>query len=161
MVAWAFSLAAAGLFPALVLGIWWKRTTTAGAIAGIAAGFAVCVYYLVATRYFAPSFYETWGWLSNATAEGAARYAELKAAVAAAAPDAQAAAFKAFDTHAQVLANWWGIKNISAAAFGLPVGFAVMIVVSLMTKAPSKEIQDLIESIRIPRGDTIMEEKTA
>jgi cation/acetate symporter len=36
-----------------------------------------------------------------------------------------------------------------------------MIVVSLMTKAPSKEIQDLIESIRIPRGDTIMEEKAA
>jgi cation/acetate symporter len=25
MVAWAFSLAAAGLFPALVLGVWWKR----------------------------------------------------------------------------------------------------------------------------------------
>ncbi len=161
MVAWAFSLAAAGLFPALVLGIWWKRTTTAGAIAGIVAGFAVCVYYLVATRYFAPSFYETWGWLSSATAEGAARYAELKAAVAAAAPDAQAAAFKAFDTHAQVLANWWGIKNISAAAFGLPVGFAVMVVVSLLTKAPSREMQEMIENIRVPRGDTIMEEKTA
>ena len=36
-----------------------------------------------------------------------------------------------------------------------------MIVVSLLTKAPSKEMQDLIESIRVPRGDTIMEEKTA
>ena len=161
MVAWAFSLAAAGLFPALVLGIWWKRTTTAGAIAGIITGFGVCVYYLLATRYFAPSFYETWSFLSNATAEGVARYAELKAAVAAAAPDAQAAAFKAFDSHAQVIANWWGIKNLSAAAFGLPVGFAVMIVVSLLTKAPSKEMQDMIESIRVPRGDTIMEEKTA
>ncbi|MCU0831939.1 MAG: cation acetate symporter [Rhizobiaceae bacterium] len=32
LVAWAFSMAAAGFFPALVLGIWWKRTTTAGAI---------------------------------------------------------------------------------------------------------------------------------
>ena len=29
---WAFSLAMAGNFPALVMGIWWKRATTAGAI---------------------------------------------------------------------------------------------------------------------------------
>jgi cation/acetate symporter len=119
------------------------------------------VYYLVATRYFAPSFYETWGWLSGASAEASARFAELKAAAAAAAPDAQAAAYKAFDTHAQSIASWWGIKNLSAAAFGLPVGFVVMIVVSLLTKAPSKEMQELVESIRIPKGDTIMEEKTA
>ena len=161
MVAWAFSLAAAGLFPALVLGVWWKRTTTAGAIAGIIAGFGVCVYYLLATRYFAPGFVEMWGWLSGASAEAMARYQELKAAVGAAAPDAQAAAAKAFDSYAQTIASWWGIKNLSAAAFGLPVGFAVMIIVSLLTKAPSKEMQDMIENIRIPRGDTIMEEKTA
>ena len=30
MVGWAFSLAMAGNFPALVMGIWWKRATTAG-----------------------------------------------------------------------------------------------------------------------------------
>jgi cation/acetate symporter len=52
MVAWAFSLAAAGLFAPLVLGIWWKRTTPAGAVAGMIVGFGVCVYYLVGTRYF-------------------------------------------------------------------------------------------------------------
>ena len=32
MVGWAFSLAMAGNFPVLVMGIWWKRATTAGAI---------------------------------------------------------------------------------------------------------------------------------
>ena len=160
MVAWAFSLAAAGLFPALVLGIWWKRTSTAGALAGIVAGFGVCVYYLLGTRYGAPGFYETWSFLSSAGADGAAKYAELKAALAAAAPDAQAAAAKALDTYAQTIANWWGIKNLSAAAFGLPVGFGVMIVVSLLTKAPSKEMQDMIDEIRIPRGKIVMEEKT-
>jgi cation/acetate symporter len=101
-----------------------------------------------------------WSFLSSAGADGAAKYAELKAALAAAAPDAQAAAAKALDTYAQTIANWWGIKNLSAAAFGLPVGFAVMIVVSLMTKAPSKEMQDMIDEIRIPRGKIIMEEKT-
>ena len=38
MVAWAFSLAAAGIFPALVLGVWWKRANKAGAIAGMIVG---------------------------------------------------------------------------------------------------------------------------
>jgi cation/acetate symporter len=52
MVAWAFSLAAAGLFAPLVLGIWWKRTTALGAILGMMSGFLVCLYYLVGTRYF-------------------------------------------------------------------------------------------------------------
>ena len=52
MVAWAFSLAAAGLFAPLVLGIWWKRTTSTGAILGMISGFGVCLYYLVGTRYF-------------------------------------------------------------------------------------------------------------
>jgi cation/acetate symporter len=52
MVAWAFSLAAAGLFAPLVLGIWWKRTTSMGAIIGMMSGFGVCLYYLIATRYF-------------------------------------------------------------------------------------------------------------
>src|SRR6187549_1779593 len=52
MVGWAFSLAMAGNFPAIVLGIWWKRTTTQGAICGIIAGFGLCLFYLVTTRYF-------------------------------------------------------------------------------------------------------------
>ena len=55
MVGWAFSLAMAGNFPALVMGVWWKRTTAAGAIAGIIAGFGLCLFYLVVTRYF-PGF---------------------------------------------------------------------------------------------------------
>ncbi len=52
MVAWAFSLAAAGLFAPLVLGIWWKRTTSTGAVLGMISGFGVCLFYLVGTRYF-------------------------------------------------------------------------------------------------------------
>ena len=46
MLAWAFSLAAAGFFPALVMGIWWSRTTSAGAAAGIVGGFGLCLFYL-------------------------------------------------------------------------------------------------------------------
>jgi cation/acetate symporter len=161
MVSWAFSLAAAGLFPALVLGVWWKRTNSAGAIAGMIAGFGLCMYYLLGTRYGAIGFYEMWSGLSTASPEAVAKFAELKAALAAAAPDAQAAALTALDKHAQTIANWWGVKNLSAAAFGLPVGFVVMIVVSMLTKAPSVEMQNFIEEIRVPRGKTMMEEKTA
>ncbi len=161
MVSWAFSLAAAGLFPVLVLGVWWKRANTAGAIAGMIAGFGVCLYYLLGTRYGAVGFVEMWSGLSTATAEQLAKFEELKAAYAAAAPEAQAAAWTALDKHAQAIASWWGVKNLSAAAFGLPVGFIVTIVVSMLTKEPSKELQDFIEEIRIPRGKTLMEEKTA
>lgn len=51
MVAWAFSIAGAGLFAALVLGVWWKRTTKQGAIVGMLAGFGVTIFYLVGVRY--------------------------------------------------------------------------------------------------------------
>ena len=50
MVGVAFSLAGSTLFPALVLGIFWKRANQAGAIAGILAGFLMCVYYIVHTH---------------------------------------------------------------------------------------------------------------
>ncbi len=42
----AFSLAAAAFFPALVLGIFWRRATRAGATAGMLAGLAVCGWYM-------------------------------------------------------------------------------------------------------------------
>jgi len=104
MVAWAFSLAAAGLFAPLVLGIWWKRTTATGAILGMMSGFIICVVYLVGTRYFD-------------------------------------------------MPLWFGIRNISSALFGLPVAFIVTWAVSLMTQAPSKEMQDFVDSIRTPKGE--------
>ncbi len=40
LVSAAFSLAAAGFFPALVLGIFWKRTTGIAAVLGMVAGFS-------------------------------------------------------------------------------------------------------------------------
>jgi cation/acetate symporter len=52
---------------------------------------------------------------------------------------------------------WFGVSNISAALFGMPVGFIVMYGVSLMTPAPSQEMQDLIDDIRKPHGRTIMQ----
>lgn len=104
MVAWAFSIAASGLFPALVMGIWWKRTSNAGAVAGMLAGYGVCVYYLVTTQFYGAPL-------------------------------------------------WFGVKNISCGLFGIPAAFITTYVVSLFTAAPSKEMQDFIDSIRIPAGE--------
>jgi cation/acetate symporter len=47
LVAWAFSIAAATFFPALVLGIFWKGTTGKGAVAGMLAGLAVTLGYML------------------------------------------------------------------------------------------------------------------
>ncbi len=45
---------------------------------------------------------------------------------------------------------WWGISPISAGLFGVPVGFAVIIIVSLVTAAPRPDTQDLVEHVRYP-----------
>ena len=103
MVAWAFSIAASGLFPALVMGVWWKRTTSAGAIAGMIAGYGVCLFYLIGTQYYG-------------------------------------------------MPLWFGVRNISCGLFGIPAAFIVTWIVSLMTPAPSKDMQEFVESIRTPRG---------
>lgn len=50
-VAYAFSIASASFLPALVMGIFWKRTTTTAANIGMIVGFAVCMYYLFATAF--------------------------------------------------------------------------------------------------------------
>ena len=47
LVGAAFSLAGSTLFPALVLGVFWKRANHQGAVAGMIAGFAVCLYYML------------------------------------------------------------------------------------------------------------------
>jgi cation/acetate symporter len=55
MVAWAFSLAAASFFPVMLLGIFWKRANAPGAIAGMAGGLMVTVFYLI-SNYLNPAF---------------------------------------------------------------------------------------------------------
>ena len=52
LVGAAFSLAASAFFPALVMGIFWKRANKWGAISGMVAGLGVCLYYMVTTYPF-------------------------------------------------------------------------------------------------------------
>jgi cation/acetate symporter len=51
VVAFAFGLAAASFFPAIVLGIFWKRTTAAGAVSGMVTGLVLTAAYMYATLY--------------------------------------------------------------------------------------------------------------
>ncbi|MCM8611654.1 VC_2705 family sodium/solute symporter [Accumulibacter sp.] len=51
MVAWAFSLAGSALFPALIVGVFWKRATRAGAVSGMLVGLLVTLYYLVRVQF--------------------------------------------------------------------------------------------------------------
>ena len=146
MVGWAFSLAMAGNFPALVLGIWWKRATTAGAIAGIIAGFGLCIFYLVTTRYFPQAGVDYFGMTSMKNAVTGANVVDITKPIAATAVQR---------------VGWFNLSNINCGMLGAPLGFLVMIVVSLMTPAPSKELQALVDEVRKPRGKTIMEEKTS
>ena len=65
-------------------------------------------------------------------------------------------------TAANPLANkvgWFDLNNINCGLLGMPLGFLVIIVVSLLDKEPSKEMQAFIDEIRKPRGRTVLEEK--
>jgi cation/acetate symporter len=117
LVSAAFSFAAAAFFPALVLGVFWKRANKWGASLGMIAGLGVTFYYMVTTQ----------PWLRGIF--GVTTPIEL----------------------------WWGILPISAGVFGVPLGFAVIIIVSLLTAAPGRDVQELVEHVRYPnlKGDTV------
>ncbi|WP_044748790.1 sodium:solute symporter family protein [Bacillus alveayuensis] len=51
IVAWAFALAASTFFPALVLGVWWKRSNSYGVTWGMIVGLAVALTYIFAAKY--------------------------------------------------------------------------------------------------------------
>ena len=51
---------------------------------------------------------------------------------------------------------WWGIDHIRFGIIGMPVSLVAMVVVSLLTPAPSKEVQDMVDEVRIPTGATIL-----
>jgi cation/acetate symporter len=158
MVGWAFSLAMAGNFPALVMGIWWKRTTTTAAVWGIIAGFSLCVFYLVVTRYFPGYGVGYFGMSSLLNPVTGAPVVDLAKAMSA--PNAMDSWVAASHPLAGKV-GWFNLGNISCGLLGAPLGFLVMYVVSFFTKPPSAEMQAFVDEIRKPRGNTVLEEKAA
>ncbi|WP_198376063.1 sodium:solute symporter family protein [Neoroseomonas rubea] len=172
LVAWAFSIAAAGLFAALVMGVWYKRTTNIGACAGMAVGYIATFGYLIHTEFYGWHFIQLFG--SKEAILAAARQvanlpmdAEIKAAAAAMVANAATVKDGALsfignifgglptDTVAlrgRLVARLWSINNISGGIIGVPLSFLTIWIVSMFTPAPSKAMQDFIEDIRIPKG---------
>ncbi|MBK8522870.1 MAG: VC_2705 family sodium/solute symporter [Betaproteobacteria bacterium] len=111
MVAWAFSIAGAAFFPALVLGIFWKRANKEGAVAGMLAGLLITLYYMVRVQF------DSIAWLG---------------------------------LHGIGMEPWLEVQSTSAGIWGVPVGFLVIVVVSLMTPPPPQKTQELIERLRYP-----------
>jgi cation/acetate symporter len=158
MVGWAFSLAMAGNFPALVMGIWWKRATTAGAICGIIAGWGICLFYLVVSRYYPQAGVAYFGMSSLLNPETGKALINVTQIMADPKWIADVPASAANPMASKV--GWFDLNNINCGLLGMPLGFLVIYVVSLLTKAPSMEMQAFIDDIRKPRGKTVLEEKT-
>jgi cation/acetate symporter len=159
MVAWAFSLAAAGIFPALVLGVWWKRANYAGCVAGMIVGFLLCLFYLVVTRYF-PGYGVAYFGMTSLLNPISGKPVIADMAKAMADPNAM----QMFVLQSHPLASrvgWFDVNNISSALFSLPIGFLTIIVVSLMTPRPSQAMYNMIDEIRRPRGQTVLQDKDA
>ncbi len=123
LVAWAFSIAASGLFAGLVLGVWWKGCNKPGVLAGMIAGFGVCMFMLVASEFYGP-------WLKSLLGDSTTLVAARGRQVA-----------------------WpFGLNSISVGIFGIPTAFLMTIIVSKLTTPPPQEMQDFIDSIRVPSG---------
>ncbi|HAS41430.1 MAG TPA: cation acetate symporter [Microscillaceae bacterium] len=106
VVAFAFGLAAASFFPAIVLGIFDKRMNKQGAIAGMVVGLLFTIAYIVYFKFL------------GGTAAG-----------------------------------WWfGISPEGIGTLGMLINAGVALAVSRNTEAPPKNVQNMVEQIRFPRG---------
>jgi cation/acetate symporter len=109
VVAFAFGLAAASFFPAIILGVFDKRTNMPGAISGMVIGILFTAAYIIY--------------------------------------------FKFINKAVNTPEHWFmGISPEGIGTLGMFINALVTIVVSRLTPAPPQRVQELVESIRIPRG---------
>jgi len=106
IVAFAFGLAAASFFPAIIMGIFSKRMNMQGAISGMVVGITFTAAYIIYFKFLGGT------------------------------PDQY----------------WWGISPEGIGTLGMIFNFIVALTVNAFTAAPPKEIQELVENIRVPSG---------
>ncbi|MCC5974882.1 MAG: cation acetate symporter [Rubellimicrobium sp.] len=115
VVALAFGLAAATIFPALMMGIFSKRINKEGAIVGMLVGLIFTSVYIF--------LYLGWFFIPGTNM---------------------------FPNTPEY--HLFGISPLSIGTIGAVLNFASAWVVSMVTKAPPREVTELVESIRVPRG---------
>ena len=109
VVAFAFGLAASSFFPAILLGIFYKRMNKEGAVSGMIAGLVFTFSYIVYFKFINPAANTADHWL-------------------------------------------FGISPEGIGTLGMLINFSIAMVVCHLTEAPPKEVQDMVEDIRIPSG---------
>ena len=109
VVAFAFGLAASSFFPVILLGIFWKRATKEGAMAGMLTGMGFTAAYIIYFKFMHPELNTAENWLFATSPEG-------------------------------------------IGTIGMVINFVVTVSVSMMTKEPPQEVQDMVESLRYPRS---------
>ena len=107
VVAFAFGLAAASFFPAIVLGIFYRRMNRQGAVAGMIAGFTFTAFYIIYFKFIAPETSTPEYWLFGVSPEG-------------------------------------------IGTLGTLINTVVALVVCRFTPAPPRDIQQMVEEIRLP-----------
>ena len=108
VVAFAFGLAAASFFPAILMGIFSKRMNKEGAIAGMVAGIVFTAVYITWFKLVHPELNSAENWLLGISPEG-------------------------------------------IGAVGMFINFAIALIVSRVTEEPPRQVQALVEEIRVPR----------
>ncbi len=108
-VALAFGLAAASFFPAIILGIFYKKMNKEGATAGMIVGILSMLCYMLKFKFdmFGGGSAEDW---------------------------------------------WFGISPEGFGTVAMMLNFIVALVISTFTKDPPEEVQQIVETIRLPKG---------
>mgnify|MGYP003330055717 FL=1 len=115
VVALAFGLAAASFFPAIILGIFYKKMNKEGAIAGMVVGIGLMLFYMLKFKF--------------GIFDGG------KTAVASLSKD------------------WWfGISPEGFGFIAMIVNFTISLTINAFTADPPEEVQEIVETIRIPSG---------
>jgi cation/acetate symporter len=109
VVALAFGLAAASLFPAILMGIFSKRMNKEGAVAGMLSGLSFTLAYIGYFKFYAPDLNMAEHWILGISPEG-------------------------------------------IGMVGMVVNFAVAVLVAKYTAKPPADVEELVETIRLPRG---------
>lgn len=107
VVAFAFGLAAASFFPAIVLGIFSTRVNKEGALAGMLVGIIFTATYILYFSVFKMGGPEDY---------------------------------------------WFGISPKGIGTLGMIFNLIITLVVTYLTPAPPMKVQEMVESIRYPKG---------
>ncbi len=161
VVAFAFGLAAASFFPAIFLGIFWKRMNKQGAVAGMSIGLLTTGAYIIHFKIgFSPIVTGVVALvlalaglvLFVGTREGGKGNLPVLIGSGVLGLVGILGVTGILPGMAPGAASDWfmGISPEGFGSVGMLLAFAVSIGVSLATKAPPQDVQDMVEEIRIP-----------